>query len=54
MNSPLEHSATISSDAHHPDELHELLPNAKALLTDIGFREILYFEGKERKFQKIA
>ncbi|MEZ5195864.1 MAG: hypothetical protein R2764_05555 [Bacteroidales bacterium] len=43
----------LSSDAHHPDELDKFFPEAIGLLKDIGFRELLYFEGKERKSQRI-
>jgi len=44
---------TISSDAHHPDDLDKYLVEANDLLEDIGFREVVYFEGKERKLQNI-
>lgn len=44
---------TISSDAHHPEELNYYLAEAINLLKEIGFKEVVYFEGKERKIQKI-
>jgi histidinol-phosphatase (PHP family) len=44
---------TISTDAHHPDELSLYIPEATAMLKEIGFRELVYFEGKTRQKQKI-
>ncbi|MCF8367712.1 MAG: histidinol-phosphatase [Bacteroidales bacterium] len=44
---------TLSSDAHQPDELDMYLQEAADLLKDIGFKEVVYFFGKEKKSQKI-
>jgi histidinol-phosphatase (PHP family) len=44
---------TISTDAHHPDELGLFFPEAVSMLKEIGFRELVYFEGKTRQMQKI-
>jgi len=44
---------TISTDAHHPDELSLFFPEAVSLLKEIGFGELVYFEGKIRQMQKI-
>ena len=44
---------TLSSDAHKPDELNEYYGEAITLLKDIGFKEILYYKGKERISQAI-
>jgi len=40
---------TLNSDAHHPDELDKYFPEAIEMLKDIGFKELVYFEGKNRK-----
>lgn len=44
---------TLNSDAHQPDELNGFYQEAQLLLKDIGFKEIVCFEGKERKSQRI-
>lgn len=44
---------TLNSDAHHPDELNGYYSEALELLKDIGFNELVYYDGKERKTQKI-
>jgi histidinol-phosphatase (PHP family) len=44
---------TISTDAHHPDELSLFFPEAAAMLKEIGFRELVFFDGKTRQMQKI-
>jgi len=44
---------TLSSDAHRPEELNEYYGEAVALLRDIGFREIQYYNAKERVPQSI-
>lgn len=44
---------TLSSDAHLPEELDGYYNEALKLLSDIGFRELVYFIGKKRKLQKI-
>ncbi|MCD4730099.1 MAG: histidinol-phosphatase [Bacteroidales bacterium] len=44
---------TLSSDAHRPNELNEYYVEAITLLKDIGFKEILYYRGKERISQTI-
>ena len=44
---------TLSSDAHRPNELNEYYGEAITLLKDIGFKEILYYKGKERISQAI-
>jgi histidinol-phosphatase (PHP family) len=40
---------TISTDAHHPDELDLYFEDAADLLKDIGFKKISYYLGKKRK-----
>lgn len=45
---------TVSSDAHKPDELDKYVADAMGLLKDIGFRELVYFDGNVRKVQKIS
>jgi histidinol-phosphatase (PHP family) len=44
---------TISTDAHHPDELSLFFPEAAAMLKEIGFSDLVYFDGKTRQKQKI-
>jgi len=44
---------TLSSDAHKSDELDKYYYEALKLLKDIGFKELIYFEGKERVKQTI-
>jgi len=44
---------TLSSDAHKPEELNKYYGEALELLRDIGFKEILYYRGKERISQSI-
>jgi histidinol-phosphatase (PHP family) len=44
LNIPL----TLNSDAHEPDELNGYYPEALALLKEIGFKELIGFEGKKR------
>lgn len=44
---------TLSSDAHNPEELDGYYPEALSLLKDIGFKELVCFEGKTKKMQKI-
>lgn len=44
---------TLSSDAHKPEELNKYYKEALELLKDIGFKEILFFKGKERVSQPI-
>jgi histidinol-phosphatase (PHP family) len=44
---------TLSSDAHEPHELNSYYNEALTVLTDIGFREVVYFEGKNKKVQPI-
>lgn len=44
---------TLNSDAHHPDELDKFFPEALETLKDIGFKELVYFEGKVRKQQSL-
>ncbi|MCB0806570.1 MAG: histidinol-phosphatase [Bacteroidales bacterium] len=44
---------TLNSDAHHPEELNKYFPEAMAMIKDIGFKELVYFEGKTRKEQPI-
>lgn len=44
---------TLSSDAHKPDELNKYYSEGLDLLKDIGFKEILCFDGKERVVQTI-
>ena len=39
---------TLNSDAHEPGELNGYYEEAIALLSDIGFRELVYFEGSAR------
>ena len=45
---------TLNSDAHEPHELNGFYDEALALMADIGFREVVYFDGKARKRQPIA
>lgn len=40
---------TISTDAHHPDELDLYFKDAANLLKDIGFKQIYYYQKNERK-----
>lgn len=42
---------TLSSDAHHPDELDGYYPETITLLKDIGFAELVYFSPKGREKQ---
>jgi len=44
---------TLNSDAHHPDELDKYFPEAVEMIKDIGFKELVSFEGKRRKRQII-
>lgn len=44
---------TISTDAHHPDELGLFFIEAVTMLKEIGFRELVFFDGKTRQKQKI-
>ncbi len=44
---------TLSSDAHLPGDLDSYYPEAIDLLKDIGFKELVYLEGSDRKSQKI-
>jgi histidinol-phosphatase (PHP family) len=44
---------TLSSDAHIPNELDGYYSEALELIKDIGFRELVYFNGSERIIQKI-
>jgi len=44
---------TLSSDAHLPAELDGYYQEALELLKDIGFQELVYFNGSIRKSQKI-
>jgi len=44
---------TLSSDAHLPNELGGYYSEAIDLLKDIGFKELIYFNGSERKKQLI-
>ncbi len=44
---------TLNSDAHHPDELDKYFAEALDMLKDIGYKELVWFEGKNRKLQKI-
>ena len=44
---------TLSSDAHHPDELDGNYPETITLLKDIGFSELIYFSQKGRESQLI-
>ena len=44
---------TLSSDAHAPEELDGFYKEAIYLLKDIGFKELSYFNGQERKSQQI-
>lgn len=39
---------TMSSDAHFPDDLGTQLDEAAALLAEVGYEEIVYFENKKR------
>lgn len=39
---------TVSSDAHRPEELDLLLPEAYRLLREVGFKEVICFRGSER------
>jgi len=44
---------TLSSDAHKPDEMDGFYSEAIELLCNIGFKELIYFVGSERKLQNI-
>jgi len=44
---------TLSSDAHLPNDLDGYYHEAIDLLKDIGFKDLVYFEGSNRKSQKI-
>ncbi len=44
---------TMSSDAHLPEELDGYYSEGLDLLSDIGFKELVYFNGSERKVQAI-
>jgi len=44
---------TLSSDAHKPDELNKYYSEGLELLKDIGFKEVLFFNGKKRVSQQI-
>ncbi len=44
---------TLSSDAHKPEELNKHYGEALELLRDIGFKEIQYYNAKERVTQSI-
>ncbi len=44
---------TLSSDAHKPDELNKYYDEAIGVLKDIGFKEIIYFNGNDRVSQEI-
>jgi len=44
---------TLSSDAHKPEEMDGFYAQAMDLLKDIGFKELIYFNGVNRKSQKI-
>lgn len=44
---------TLNSDAHHPGELDKFFPEALAMLKDIGFGELVCFEGKVRRTQQL-
>lgn len=44
---------TLSSDAHHPTELNGYYEEAIKLIKEIGFRELVYFDGKGRIIQVI-
>lgn len=39
-------------DVHHPDELDKYFPEALEMLKDIGFKELVYFEGKKENFKQ--
>lgn len=45
---------TLSSDAHRPEELDGYFTEALSILKDIGFKELVYFNGKIRKVQSIS
>jgi histidinol-phosphatase (PHP family) len=49
MNIPV----TISSDAHKPDELTSYFPETISILRDIGFNEVMQFDGKSWKGERI-
>ena len=49
MNIPV----TISSDAHKPDELTSYFPETISILKDIGFNEMMQFDGKSWNGEKI-
>ncbi|WP_236347187.1 histidinol-phosphatase HisJ [Paenibacillus plantiphilus] len=40
---------TIGSDAHHPERLGQYLDEARALLKEVGFRQLATFEGRKRR-----
>jgi histidinol-phosphatase (PHP family) len=44
---------TLNSDAHHPEELDKYFPEAVEMMKEIGFKELIYFDGKEREKQQI-
>lgn len=44
---------TLNSDAHEPHELDGYYPEALAMLKDIGFRELTFYNGNERETMKI-
>ena len=45
---------TLSSDAHEPHELDGNYAEALQLMHDIGFREVVCFEGKEKKTRPVG
>lgn len=45
---------TLSADAHQPCELNGYYDEAIKLMKEIGFKELVYFEGKQHKVQNIA
>lgn len=49
MNIPV----TISSDAHKPEELTSYFPETISILKDIGFNEVMQFDGESWKGERI-
>jgi len=49
MNIPV----TISSDAHQPEELTSYFPETISILKDIGFKEVVQFDGKDWNSERI-
>ncbi|MNW31050.1 Histidinol-phosphatase [compost metagenome] len=45
---------TLGSDAHDPLKLSEHLEEARALLYDVGYRELAVFQNRQRSFVELA